>query len=213
MLDYTNNDTWATGLIAHDMLSPPGLEPFGAQGDVKLFTDGEYQDIPACYPPVLGDVVRGLLAVDPKDRLSADQAILMLKGLIGAGDAGGEEKEGYEGKEGKDDQGDSQDLKDVLAFGFDEAKARELFAANGGDKDETVHALMQFAPAAVAAVGVAPVERSWTRAGKDVARQADEMTRQHVETLSGMGFTQEQAVNALKRSSSLEAAIAWLMSQ
>ena len=96
MLDYTNNDPWAAGLIAHGMLSPDGQGPFGAQGDVKLYADGDYQDIPACYPPVLGDVVRGLLKVDPKDRLSADQAILMLEGLIGAGGAGGEGKEGKE---------------------------------------------------------------------------------------------------------------------
>jgi hypothetical protein len=127
------------------MLSPNGLEPFGAQGEVKLYATDDYQDIPACYPPVLGDVVRGLLKVDPKDRLSAGQAILMLEGLIGAGGGGGEGKEGYEGKEGNDDTGDSQDLKDVLAFGFDEAKARELFAANGGDKEKTVNALMQLA--------------------------------------------------------------------
>ena len=166
-----------------------------------LYADEDYQDIPACYPPVLGEVVRGLLKVDPQTRLSAGQAIDMLEGLIGAGGGGDEGKEGYEGKEGKNDKGDSQDLKDVLAFGFDEAKVRELFAANGGDKDETVNALMQLAPAAAAAGGVA------------VAEGVDEMTRQHVETMSGMGFTQEQAVNALKRSSSLEAAIAWLMSQ
>ena len=157
VLDYTNNDTWAVGLIAHGILSPDGQEPFGAQGDVMLYASNEYQDIPACYPPVLGDVVRGLLAVDPQTRLSAGQAIDMLEELIGAGGGGGEGKEGYEGKEGKNDKGDRQDLKGVLAV--------------------------------------------------------DEMMRQHVETLSGMGFTQEQAVNALKRSSSIEAAIAWLMSQ
>ena len=99
MLDYTNNDSWAVGLIAHGMLSPDGLEPFGAQEDVRLYTDGDYQDIPACYPPVLGDVVRGLLAVDPQTRLSAGQAIDMLQGLIGADGGGDEGKEGKEGYE------------------------------------------------------------------------------------------------------------------
>ena len=99
MLDYTNNDTWAAGLIAHGMLSPPDQGPFGAQQNVKLYAAELYQDIPACYPPVLGDVVRGLLAVEPQNRLSADQAILMLEGLIGADGAGGEGKEGKEGKE------------------------------------------------------------------------------------------------------------------
>ena len=98
MLDYTHNDSWAVGLIAHGMLSPDGQGPFGAQGDVKLYADGDYQDIPAsCYPPVLRDVVRGLLKVDPKDRLSAGEAIVMLEGLIGA-DGGG-----VEGKEGKEE--------------------------------------------------------------------------------------------------------------
>ena len=96
MLDYTNNDSWAAGLIAHGMLSPDGQEPFGAQEDVRLYTDGDYQNIPACYPPVLGDVVNGLLKVDLNDRLSAGQAILMLEGLTGAGGEGKEGKEGYE---------------------------------------------------------------------------------------------------------------------
>jgi hypothetical protein len=40
---------------------------------------------------------------------------------------------------------DSQDLKDILAFGFDEAKVREVFASFGGDKEKTVDAMMQFA--------------------------------------------------------------------
>ena len=93
MLDYTNNDAWAAGLIAHGMLSPDGQGPFGAQQNVKLYAAEDYQDIPACYPPVLGDVVRGLLAVEPQNRLSADQAILMLEGLIGGG----------EGKDGKEE--------------------------------------------------------------------------------------------------------------
>ena len=53
-------------------------------------------------------------------------------------------KEGHAGPgAGKGDKGDSQDLKDVLAFGFDEATAREQFAANGGDKEKTVNSLMQ----------------------------------------------------------------------
>ena len=99
MLDYTNNDSWAAGLIAHGMLSPDGLEPFGAQEDVRLYTDGDYQDIPACYPPVLGDVINCLLFVDPKDRLSAGEAIVMLEGLIGADGGGDEGKEGKEGYE------------------------------------------------------------------------------------------------------------------
>ena len=81
------------------MLSPDGLEPFGAQEDVRLYNDGDYHDIPACYPPVLGDVVRGLLAVDPQTRLSAGQAIDMLEGLIGADGGGDEGKEGKEGYE------------------------------------------------------------------------------------------------------------------
>lgn len=87
MLDYTNNDSWAAGLIAHDMLSPDGQEPFGAQEDVQLYTDGDYQNLPPCYSSVLRDVVRGLLTVDPRNRLSADQAIVRLKGFLGAGDA------------------------------------------------------------------------------------------------------------------------------
>ena len=80
MLDYTKNDAWAVGLIAYGMLSPQEQEPFGAQGDVRLYTDGDYQEIPLCYSSVLRDIVRGLLAVDPYNRLSADQAIVRLKG-------------------------------------------------------------------------------------------------------------------------------------
>ena len=80
MLDYTKNDAWAVGLIAYGMLSPQEQEPFGAQGDVRLYTDGDYQEIPLCYSSVLRDIVRGLLAVDPHNRLSADQAIVRLKG-------------------------------------------------------------------------------------------------------------------------------------
>ena len=86
MLDYTNNDSWAAGLIAHGMLSPQGQEPFGAQDDVRLYNDGEYCAIPPCYSPVLRDVVRGLLTVDPRNRLNADQAIVRLEGFLGAGD-------------------------------------------------------------------------------------------------------------------------------
>ena len=89
MLDYTNNDSWAAGLIAHGMLSPQGQEPFGAQEDVRHYTDGEYQDLPPCYSPVLRDVVRGLLTVDPRNRLSADQAIVRLEGFLRAGDVAG----------------------------------------------------------------------------------------------------------------------------
>ena len=80
MLDYTKNDTWAVGLIAYGMLSPQEQEPFGAQGDVRLYTDGDYQEVPPCYSPVLRDIVRELLAVDPQNRLSADQAIMRLEG-------------------------------------------------------------------------------------------------------------------------------------
>ena len=85
VLDYTNNDAWAAGLIAHGMLSPQGQEPFGAQQDVRLYADGDYQNIPPCYSPVLRDVVRGLLTVDTRHRLSATQAIVRLEGFLGVG--------------------------------------------------------------------------------------------------------------------------------
>jgi hypothetical protein len=82
VLNYTKNDAWAAGFIAHTMVSPD-YGPFGAQDNVTLFAHGDYQDIPPCYSQELKDVVRGLLAVDPEDRLSADQAIVILEGFLG----------------------------------------------------------------------------------------------------------------------------------
>eukprot|EP01043_Picozoa_sp_COSAG02_P039164 COSAG02_NODE_3073_length_7423_cov_10.177635_2_plen_332_part_00 len=76
-IDFGKNDDWAAGMLLYLLLvgpvAPPH-NPFSSGDDPRHFIDAGYQPLdlrPGDYSEVLGDVARGLLRVDPAERMDA----------------------------------------------------------------------------------------------------------------------------------------------
>ena len=83
-IDYSKNDDWAVGMLLHAMLAGPerGSDPFCSGDDPRRFVDADYQclDLRAGgYSDTLGEVARGLLRVDPAQRLDVDSALARIE--------------------------------------------------------------------------------------------------------------------------------------
>ena len=82
-LDYAKNDGWASGMLMHSMLSgPAATPPFSCGDDPRQFADQHYSppDLgPGGISPVFGEVCRGLLRVDPTQRLTVAEAAEQLR--------------------------------------------------------------------------------------------------------------------------------------
>ena len=81
VLDYEHNDSWAVGMMFHELLSPPELTPFPDMMYPATYADDDYRHAAASHPttqplsPELRNLVRGLLRVEPSQRLSAKDAL------------------------------------------------------------------------------------------------------------------------------------------
>ena len=77
MIDYTKNDDWAVGLIGYQLLCGRDESPYGGQGDNA---DETWKAIPAACTAgysagaTCRAIVRGLLHLDPVERLSVGKA-------------------------------------------------------------------------------------------------------------------------------------------
>jgi serine/threonine protein kinase len=76
-IDFGKNDDWACGMLLYSLLAGPvdaGANPFSSGDDPRHFTDAGYRplDLQAGhYSGVLGQVARGLLRVNPAERMDA----------------------------------------------------------------------------------------------------------------------------------------------
>ena len=76
-IDFGKNDDWAAGMLLYLLLAGPAApppNPFSSGDDPRHFTDAGYQPLdlrPGDYSEVLGDVARGLLRVNPAERMDA----------------------------------------------------------------------------------------------------------------------------------------------
>ena len=78
-LDYSKNDEWAVGMIAHDLLSKGGM-PFLDMEHPATYSDAGYQAgriLESCRP-----LVSGLLKVALVDRLDAVDAVRQAWALL-----------------------------------------------------------------------------------------------------------------------------------
>eukprot|EP01044_Picomonas_judraskeda_P020169 COSAG03_NODE_4420_length_1558_cov_1.750514_2_plen_402_part_01 len=68
-LDYSRNDEWAVGMIAHELLSQEGAVPFADMEHPATYSDAAYQE--ETIPQLCRPLVSGLLRVAVADRLDA----------------------------------------------------------------------------------------------------------------------------------------------
>ena len=68
-LDYSKNDEWAVGLVAHELLSQEGCSPFPDMEHPATYSDMGYQQ--ETIPQVCRSLVCGLLRIAVSDRLDA----------------------------------------------------------------------------------------------------------------------------------------------
>lgn len=81
VLDYGKNDTWAAGLVTHEVMAgePDHAFPDFKTQSAKGAADAAYVDVdPALYDETLREVVRELLRVIPADRMAAGDALARL---------------------------------------------------------------------------------------------------------------------------------------
>eukprot|EP01043_Picozoa_sp_COSAG02_P057691 COSAG02_NODE_7048_length_3211_cov_6.545951_1_plen_921_part_01 len=68
-LDYSKNDEWAVGMIAHELLSQEGCSPFPDMEHPATYSDMGYQQ--ETIPQICESLVCGLLRIAVPDRLDA----------------------------------------------------------------------------------------------------------------------------------------------
>ena len=78
-LDYSKNDEWAVGMIAHELLSQDGTNPFADMEHPATYSDVAYQD--EAIPQRCRPLVSGLLRVVVSDRVDAAEGCRMVKRL------------------------------------------------------------------------------------------------------------------------------------
>jgi len=79
VINYEKNDDWAVGMLLHAILAgPPATNPFSSGDDPRRFADADYQPLDlraGGYSPALGEIARGLLRVNPAERMDAAGAL------------------------------------------------------------------------------------------------------------------------------------------
>ena len=79
-LDYSKNDEWAVGMVAHELLSEGGEAPFPDLEHPASYSDRAYQH--ASIPERCRPLSSGLLKLEPKDRLGAAEGAQRAKQLL-----------------------------------------------------------------------------------------------------------------------------------
>ena len=80
VIDYAMNDDWAVGMLLYGMLAGPvhGPDPFSSGDDPRRFEDADYRPLDlhaGGYGAGVGEVARGLLRVNPNERLDVGAAL------------------------------------------------------------------------------------------------------------------------------------------
>ena len=76
VIDYEKNDDWAVGMLLYSLLAgPAATNPFSSGDDPRRFADADYQPLDlgagGGYSEGLAEVARGLLRVNPAERMDA----------------------------------------------------------------------------------------------------------------------------------------------
>lgn len=83
VLDYSANDQFAVGLVAHEIMAGEPDHPFpntADDGHPRSFKDEEYIDVePEIYDEALRTTVQQLLRTDPTERMTASAALAELQ--------------------------------------------------------------------------------------------------------------------------------------
>ena len=83
VIDYAMNDDWAVGMLLYGMLAGPvhGPDPFSSGDDPRRFEDADYRPLDlhaGGYSAGIGEVARGLLRVNPNERVDVGAALTRL---------------------------------------------------------------------------------------------------------------------------------------
>jgi PTEN induced putative kinase 1 len=80
-LDFRSSDVWAAGTIAYEIFS--GVNPFYSSAfDGRFYMEADLPPLPPAVPASVERIVRGMLARDPKERMSSAVASNVLAVLL-----------------------------------------------------------------------------------------------------------------------------------
>ena len=82
-LNYSKNDEWAVGMIAHELLSKEGAEPFRDMEHPATYSDAGFQQ--GSIPKRCRPLASRLLRLKLEDRLGAAEGARLAKALLAGG--------------------------------------------------------------------------------------------------------------------------------
>lgn len=82
VIDYSKNDVFAVGMVAHNMLSGLLYPPF-VGSNPKEYSSETYRPLPDMYPAEIRSLVWGMLNPDPLQRLTVADALAKVSALCG----------------------------------------------------------------------------------------------------------------------------------